>query len=183
MSPEEDFQISCTTNGSFYVCEDAKTRFLGCCDIDPCADGSGSCEFADLWQIEWGGSDYSDTVPAQNCKAPLTEDDWYACDDSSFMGCCSSNPCFDGDDSNTSTSAQNLPSSNFMGPSPIYNGRVSTVSELSGYAISPDSPHPLSQQRYPDVSPISELEGSTYLREYHELDSAISSQMPHHINR
>ncbi|KAH6623678.1 hypothetical protein F5144DRAFT_595803 [Chaetomium tenue] len=38
----------CPDGGSFYICENNATEFVGCYILDPCADGSGKCAHDDL---------------------------------------------------------------------------------------------------------------------------------------
>ncbi|ENH71510.1 hypothetical protein FOC1_g10007746 [Fusarium oxysporum f. sp. cubense race 1] len=44
------YMIRCFSGGNFYVCKKPSTNleFVGCCDSDPCADGSGICPQTDL---------------------------------------------------------------------------------------------------------------------------------------
>lgn len=86
--------LSCPSKGQFYVCENAAIRFVGCCTVDPCADGSGSCPQSALTPASFS-SDHYDTIPAQNCAAPSNSSHWFTCQSSQppFLGCCNVNAC------------------------------------------------------------------------------------------
>ncbi|KAH8673549.1 hypothetical protein BX600DRAFT_207745 [Xylariales sp. PMI_506] len=85
--------LSCPIGGEFYTCTSATIRFVGCCTIDPCADGSGYCPPADLRESAFSMGHFIE-APDQECVAAGTSEDWYSCDSSTaFFGCCSSNPC------------------------------------------------------------------------------------------
>ncbi|KAI1484074.1 hypothetical protein K445DRAFT_312845 [Daldinia sp. EC12] len=88
-----DLGLSCPAKGKFYVCENASTRFIGCCTVDPCADGSGRCPQNDLAAASFS-SDHYESIPAQSCAPPNNASTWYTCKSSQpFLGCCSINPC------------------------------------------------------------------------------------------
>ncbi|KAL7626180.1 hypothetical protein AAE478_002950 [Parahypoxylon ruwenzoriense] len=91
-----DLGLSCPSKGKFYVCESATIRFVGCCTVDPCADGSGKCPQSALAPASFS-SDHYDSIPPQSCAAPSNSNRWFTCKGSSqpFMGCCSApiNPC------------------------------------------------------------------------------------------
>lgn len=88
-----DLGLSCPSKGKFYVCENASIRFIGCCTVDPCADGSGRCPQNDLAAASFS-SDHYDSIPGQSCAAPNNASSWFTCKSSQpFMGCCSTNPC------------------------------------------------------------------------------------------
>ncbi|KAI1094453.1 hypothetical protein F5B19DRAFT_59348 [Rostrohypoxylon terebratum] len=90
----DDLGLSCPNKGKFYVCDKAKIRFIGCCTVDPCADGSGSCPQDSLMPASFS-SDHYDSISPQSCAAPNTTDSWYTCqfDQPPFLGCCSVNAC------------------------------------------------------------------------------------------
>ncbi|KAI0128959.1 hypothetical protein BJ170DRAFT_623583 [Xylariales sp. AK1849] len=89
--------LSCPSEGKFYVCDTAIIRFIGCCTVDPCADGTGNCPTSSLrpWSFS---SDHYDKISEQSCVAPATDDAWWSCQSSSppFLGCCKSNACNQG---------------------------------------------------------------------------------------
>ncbi|KAI0603544.1 hypothetical protein F4775DRAFT_534156 [Biscogniauxia sp. FL1348] len=88
--------LSCPSRGTFYVCEHAAIRFIGCCTVDPCADGSGVCPQANLATSSFS-SDHYDDIPPQSCAAPYNSSTWYTCKSSTpFMGCCRTVPCGEG---------------------------------------------------------------------------------------
>lgn len=84
---------SCPTqgNGQFYVCQGNTTQFVGCCTVDPCADGSGYCPTGDLGYTSFDADSYDEILP-QTC---VSSGAWYTCKYTpvAFMGCCLTNPC------------------------------------------------------------------------------------------
>lgn len=84
---------SCPKQGSgqYYVCQGNTTEFVGCCTIDPCADGSGNCPSNDLGYTSFNADSYDDILP-QTCVSTGL---WYTCKytPTAFMGCCLTNPC------------------------------------------------------------------------------------------
>ncbi|KAI1143942.1 hypothetical protein F5Y05DRAFT_11218 [Hypoxylon sp. FL0543] len=88
-----DLGLSCPVEGKFYVCDSAKIRFIGCCTVDPCADGSGLCPEKNLATASFS-SDHYDSIPKQNCAPPSNDTQWFTCKSSQpFLGCCDINPC------------------------------------------------------------------------------------------
>ncbi|KAI1097279.1 hypothetical protein F4804DRAFT_181851 [Jackrogersella minutella] len=88
-----DLGLSCPSKGKFYVCDQADIRFIGCCTVDPCADGSGVCPQSDLAAASFSSDHYND-IPAQNCAQPNNATEWYTCKSSQpYLGCCNVNPC------------------------------------------------------------------------------------------
>ncbi|KAI1104703.1 hypothetical protein F4804DRAFT_175377 [Jackrogersella minutella] len=87
-SPQSRYGLSCPSGGSFYICQTSPTRFLGCCETDPCSSG-GSCAADSLRAASYA----SYPGGAQSCAAPAGE--WYTCDFATprFMGCCARDPC------------------------------------------------------------------------------------------
>ncbi|KAI1505455.1 hypothetical protein F5X99DRAFT_368048 [Biscogniauxia marginata] len=87
--------LSCPSKGTFYVCEHAEIRFIGCCTVDPCADGSGVCPQANLAASSFSSDSYND-IRAQSCVAPYNSSTWWTCTSASgspFLGCCKEDPC------------------------------------------------------------------------------------------
>ncbi|TLD30724.1 hypothetical protein PspLS_03074 [Pyricularia sp. CBS 133598] len=84
---------SCPVDGSFYVCEDAPIKFIGCCMTNPC-DNGGVCESKDLRPTTFNRGSY-DKVPPQSCSASNGSKSWFTCQNNNppFLGCCSENPC------------------------------------------------------------------------------------------
>ena len=96
-----DLGLSCPRGGEWYICQGTKIEFVGCCTIDPCADGSGECAEANLLPASFSMNQYS-KIPSLGC-APSTKPGykqplWWTCiaPVPPFMGCCHSNPCTDG---------------------------------------------------------------------------------------
>lgn len=83
--------ISCPNGGDFYVCQGNATQFLGCCDVDPCSNGKGSCPDSSLHNTSYSSGLYG-SIPPQAC---VDTGLWYTCAGTSppFMGCCLTNPC------------------------------------------------------------------------------------------
>lgn len=96
-NPIADLGLSCPYGGSFYICKDAKYRFIGCCTENPCADGTGDCPQDALRYSSYNKDAYRD-IPKESCVAPHNDSTWYTCQElvPPFMGCCASNPCANG---------------------------------------------------------------------------------------
>lgn len=88
------FGLSCPNGGDFHICENTKREFIGCCTMDPCADGSGLCEKTNLRAASFSESSYLD-IPPQSCDSTGGDDHFYTCtaNDPPFLGCCTINPC------------------------------------------------------------------------------------------
>ncbi|EXF85982.1 hypothetical protein CFIO01_05917 [Colletotrichum fioriniae PJ7] len=86
--------LSCPKGGDFYICEESKVEFLGCCATNPCADGSGKCPTKDRRISSFNPDRYAN-IPAQGCDdaRPPSEIFWTCTNDISFIGCCATNPC------------------------------------------------------------------------------------------
>ena len=96
--PRARYGLSCPTGGSFYICAEAETRFIGCCEEDPCSDENrGSCPDDALHPASFSASNYID-IPGQDCVEPYNTSTWWTCQGATppFMGCCSENPCNEG---------------------------------------------------------------------------------------
>ncbi|KAK8057819.1 hypothetical protein PG996_011756 [Apiospora saccharicola] len=95
MTPQERFGLSCSFGGTFYICQDSPTQFLGCCNINPCGDNEGICPPSSLLNSTFSKDRYDETMP----EACVDEESlWYTCSGTvpPFMGCCRSNPCIEG---------------------------------------------------------------------------------------
>ncbi|RYP03882.1 hypothetical protein DL765_010374 [Monosporascus sp. GIB2] len=93
--PRAKYGLSCPSGGSFYICSSSSTRFIGCCDEDPCNDDrEGSCPESSLHPASFSSTNYLD-IPAQSCAEPYDNNTWWTCQQARppFMGCCLSNPC------------------------------------------------------------------------------------------
>ncbi|KAI1075334.1 hypothetical protein F5B20DRAFT_585424 [Whalleya microplaca] len=90
--PKKDLGLSCSKGGTFYICQDSDIRFIGCCDIDPCADGSGNCPVSKLHPAGFDLTKFDD-IAEQGCASGFSTSLWYTCAVGPFMGCCKSNPC------------------------------------------------------------------------------------------
>lgn len=96
--PRAKYGLSCPRGGSFYICDTAKTRFIGCCDVDPCSHGNdGTCQDDWLHQASFSATNYID-IPGQDCVEPYNTSTWWTCQSATppFMGCCKENPCNEG---------------------------------------------------------------------------------------
>ncbi|KAI1266194.1 hypothetical protein F5Y18DRAFT_435134 [Xylariaceae sp. FL1019] len=97
MLPDPRLGLSCPQGGEFYVCKDAKTKFVGCCDTDPCESGTGICDPTHIKPAAFDAEAASLILPqscdgqSHNFKTGL----WYSCSatNPTFLGCCSLNPC------------------------------------------------------------------------------------------
>jgi hypothetical protein len=90
--------VSCPDGGAFYICQNNATEFVGCCTIDPCADGSGECLGDKFRPASFFSNRYKD-IPAQECITVGTDTNWYVCanNKTTFMGCCHhADPCLAG---------------------------------------------------------------------------------------
>ncbi|KAI3322544.1 hypothetical protein HD806DRAFT_536382 [Xylariaceae sp. AK1471] len=96
--PRIKFGLSCPAGGGFYICQDSSTRFIGCCDVDPCtADLDGECPTAKLFDASFSAAS-GVKFAAQSCAEPWNSSIWYTCADARppFLGCCMNNPCNNG---------------------------------------------------------------------------------------
>lgn len=93
-NPYKAFGLSCPNGGDFHICENTKREFIGCCTTDPCSDGSGLCENANLRAASFSESSYLD-IPPQSCDSTGGDNHFYTCtaNDPPFIGCCTINPC------------------------------------------------------------------------------------------
>ncbi|KAM7192213.1 hypothetical protein V8F33_008487, partial [Rhypophila sp. PSN 637] len=89
-----DLGITCPYGGSFFICEHNTTEFIGCCTIDPCAGGTGTCPQKNLRPTSFARSHFDDILPL-NCNNEKGSSIWYTCNFTSppFLGCCKSDPC------------------------------------------------------------------------------------------
>ncbi|KAI8630728.1 hypothetical protein F5Y19DRAFT_483389 [Xylariaceae sp. FL1651] len=100
MAPDPKLGLSCPVGGQFYVCADSKTRFIGCCLLDPCADGSGHCPTTSLRETSFSRDNHGLLLP-QQCEFSVDKDrqnqtiSWFCCDTRypPFLGCSTGNPC------------------------------------------------------------------------------------------
>ncbi|KAF2663936.1 hypothetical protein BT63DRAFT_461054 [Microthyrium microscopicum] len=88
-------QPTCPTGGSWYICVDSSTKFIGCCKSNPCSNSAG-CPISDLSSASFNSAAYG-TFPDQTCGNG--QGDFYTCtfsNGASFIGCCRSNACQQG---------------------------------------------------------------------------------------
>ncbi|KAL1854467.1 hypothetical protein Daus18300_011388 [Diaporthe australafricana] len=154
-NPMAVFGLSCPYGGTFYICKDAKSQFLGCCTEDPCAGGTGYCPQSALRYSNYSQDSYR-SIPQENCVAPRNESSWYTCSSAvpPFMGCCASNPCsnegcpeddllaarLDDDPTNaapflTATSTSSASSSSDKGSSSLSTGAIVGISIGSALVV------------------------------------------------
>ncbi|KAI0450281.1 hypothetical protein F5B21DRAFT_508345 [Xylaria acuta] len=96
--PRVKFGLSCPVGGSFYICQDLSTRFIGCCDVDPCTpELDGRCPTPNLFDATFSAASGVQFLP-QSCTDPFNSSIWYTCVNSRppFLGCCTNNPCNNG---------------------------------------------------------------------------------------
>lgn len=91
------FGLSCPNGGEFYICDGSANEFIGCCTIDPCADGSGLCENPQLRTASFDADKFDD-LTTQSCDDSRQSDVWWICEniDPPFIGCCDVSPCSSG---------------------------------------------------------------------------------------
>ncbi|KAI1773624.1 hypothetical protein F4818DRAFT_421175 [Hypoxylon cercidicola] len=173
-NPIEYFGLSCPAGGDFYICQDSRERFIGCCDVDPCADGSGNCPSSSLHPAGFDTSKYSE-ISIQDCDLPQTSQDWFTCTDGPFMGCCKSNPC--GNDGSCpaddlvaarlSDNSENanifLTSSASPSSSTSFSSTSSTSTNPTSSATQTPTQSPSNQDDTPDSSgpPVGKIVGGT----------------------
>ena len=89
---------SCEGSGSFYVCHDKPSKFLGCCTVDPCKTDDGLCPDDKLGYTTYDKYSHN-FLTAQDCQSDKPEVQWFTCaaNDVPFMGCCSVNACEQGE--------------------------------------------------------------------------------------
>src|SRR4051812_25136386 len=93
-NPYKTFGLSCPNGGEFHICENTTREFIGCCTMDPCADGSGLCDKLHLREASFSESSYL-VIPPQSCETSGGADNFYTCkaNNPPFLGCCTINPC------------------------------------------------------------------------------------------
>ncbi|KAI1422356.1 hypothetical protein F5Y12DRAFT_623996 [Xylaria sp. FL1777] len=88
--------LSCPSGGDFYICQDSETKFLGCCDTNPCGSDGGECPSSAIRPSSFDADKYND-IPPGSCIASTKYAYWYTCTSGpTFLGCCASNPCNNG---------------------------------------------------------------------------------------
>ncbi|KAK4167845.1 hypothetical protein QBC43DRAFT_361455 [Cladorrhinum sp. PSN259] len=95
MSGPATIGASCPGGGKFFVCQNSRIWFLGCCMSDPCtSEREGVCPQADLRTTSFSKTSY-DLIKPQQCVDPDSETKWYTCSGTipPFMGCCKTDPC------------------------------------------------------------------------------------------
>ncbi|KAI0540634.1 hypothetical protein GGR58DRAFT_121225 [Xylaria digitata] len=93
--PRIKFGLTCPVNGTFYICQDSPTRFIGCCTVDPCtSEYEGECPSSKLFAASFSSTSGAHFLP-QSCASPYNSSIWYTCDHTRppFLGCCTNNPC------------------------------------------------------------------------------------------
>lgn len=83
------YGLRCLGGGKFYICKDAKTEFVGCCNSDPCVGGKGVCPKGKLRRMTFSQSLYGQ-IPTLGCDDPIRGHAGYSCmyTEPSFYGCC-----------------------------------------------------------------------------------------------
>ncbi|KAK3377659.1 hypothetical protein B0H63DRAFT_477609, partial [Podospora didyma] len=86
--------LNCPFGGTFFVCEHNVTEFIGCCTIDPCAAGQGTCPPQNLRSASFAPSSFA-SIPRLDCDSEQGPSNWYTCNFTSppFLGCCMGDPC------------------------------------------------------------------------------------------
>lgn len=95
---EATLGTTCPKGGEFYVCDDKPTKFVGCCEVDPCKTDDGVCPDDSLKYTSYDQFSHNQILP-QSCVSEAPEVQWWTCGalDDPFMGCCSVNPCGEDD--------------------------------------------------------------------------------------
>ncbi|KAI1749079.1 hypothetical protein F4782DRAFT_533871 [Xylaria castorea] len=96
--PRVTFGLSCPDGGDFHICQDSWTRFIGCCDVDPCTQElDGRCPTPNLFNASFSAASGVKFLP-QSCTSPFDSSIWYTCTNARppFLGCCTNNPCNNG---------------------------------------------------------------------------------------
>ncbi|KAI1133472.1 hypothetical protein F5Y10DRAFT_260353 [Nemania abortiva] len=96
--PRIKFGLSCPEGGDFHICQRSSTRFIGCCDVDPCTpEANGNCPLPNLFNASFSAVSGVVLLP-QSCSAPFNSSFWFTCTDARppFLGCCKNNPCNNG---------------------------------------------------------------------------------------
>ncbi|RFU80138.1 hypothetical protein TARUN_2053 [Trichoderma arundinaceum] len=159
-SPITNLGLSCPKSGSFYICEDQPTRFVGCCTINPCTTHDGLCPDDDVRPASFSPNAY-DKILAQDCLGPGFL--WYTCRDSSppFLGCCSQMACEAGGCPVNKVGAASL-SGNAKQAAPFLSAGTSTSSTTSrassttlSTAVSTTVSDPTQQNTQPPAGPPS----------------------------
>ncbi|RMJ13019.1 hypothetical protein CDV36_007325 [Fusarium kuroshium] len=90
--PISDLGLDCPFNGTFYICKDSPTRFIGCCTLNPCGTRKGLCPDEHLEPATY---DSRYRIPPQGCVNDNFAVSWYTCPKTNppFLGCCAVDPC------------------------------------------------------------------------------------------
>ncbi|KAI1066960.1 hypothetical protein LB507_011335 [Fusarium sp. FIESC RH6] len=77
----------------FYICENAWIEFFGCCNEDPCADGTGLC-LSGPKPLSFNAG-RGPLMPLQTCLSSASTSDFYVCwgNKPPFVGCCGQQAC------------------------------------------------------------------------------------------
>ncbi|KAK7991041.1 hypothetical protein PG990_015321 [Apiospora arundinis] len=131
-NPRSRYGLSCPVGGQFYICKDSPTRFMGCCDIDPCKNG-GICTTSALRSSSFSRGNYGD-IPGQDCLVGGAKN-WYTCsyNNPPFLGCCLENPCVSGQCHPGNVTAAKL-ASDEASAAPFLTGGSSSSSSASSSA-------------------------------------------------
>lgn len=91
------FGFSCSGGSTFYVCLNSWGEFIGCCTVDPCANGDGICPEKFLQAATFNPSTYKE-LPPQSCSHLAGSEKYYACESTypPFFGCCDGDPRVNG---------------------------------------------------------------------------------------
>lgn len=128
--PISDLGLGCPFNGTFYICKDNPTRFIGCCTLNPCGDRKGLCPDEHLEPATY---EARYRIPPQACINDNFAVSWYTCPDTSppFLGCCAVDPCSRRGCPDRELRAAKL--SDKKSDADLFIGGHSTGSDLSGH--------------------------------------------------
>ncbi|KAJ3461472.1 hypothetical protein MRS44_010025 [Fusarium solani] len=126
--PISDLGLGCPFNGTFYICKDSPTRFIGCCISNPCGDRKGLCPDEHL---EPATFEARYRIPPQACINDNFAVSWYTCPDTSppFLGCCAVDPCIRRGCQDRELRAAKLSDKSDAG---LFTGGLSPGSDLKG---------------------------------------------------
>ncbi|KAK3984262.1 hypothetical protein QBC44DRAFT_253306 [Cladorrhinum sp. PSN332] len=127
---------SCPSGGSFYICENTRVEFIGCCTSDPCTtEIGGKCPQNNIRPASFSSDSYQD-IPAQQCDSTDPKALWFTCASNNppFMGCCKSNPCSSGSCPTNNLVAARLSSDDKDREAFLGEAKTSTISSTTSSA-------------------------------------------------
>ncbi|KAK8017267.1 hypothetical protein PG991_008343 [Apiospora marii] len=143
-NPKSRYGLSCPSGGTFYICQNSPTQFVGCCATDPCKN-DGICPDDSLRTSSFSQGNYKD-IDKEACVGGGA---WYTCAGISppFLGCCLNDPCNNNGCSRSNLTAAKLSSNpaeaapflTSSAPSPTSSTSTSTPSSAASSTSAPSS--------------------------------------------